>query len=132
MLDMTPEERRNAPEGLRFNAGKNQLNLVPPDALWALGEVFTKGAEKYAANNWLKGMDWSKVEGCMMRHLLKYQMGEDRDEETGCLHMAHVAWNAMAILTYQLRGIGTDDRQDFPALAVTEAAAKSINFGVPG
>ena len=112
---MTPEERASAPVGLRFDDGKNKLHLIPPDALWALGEVFTRGALKYADRNWEKGMPWSTVEGCMYRHFLKYQLGEDIDEETGCSHLAHVAWNAMVLLAYQLRGMDEfDDRPEIP------------------
>lgn len=112
---MTSEERKHAPVGLRFDTGKTKVNLIPPDALMALGEVYTVGAEKYADRNWEKGMPFSTVEGCLVRHMLKYQMGEDYDEETGCLHLAHVAWNAMALLTYQLRGMDQfDDRQEIP------------------
>ena len=108
---MTELEKENSPIGLRFNDGKNMVNLIPADATWALGKVFTQGAEKYFAKNWEKGMPYSTIEGCLMRHLLKYQMGEDYDTESGNLHMAHVAWNAMALLTYQLRGMTQfDDR----------------------
>ena len=39
--------------GLRYNEGKNRLDLIPAFAYKKIGDVFTKGAQKYAPNNWL-------------------------------------------------------------------------------
>ena len=96
--------------GLRYNEGKPRVDLLPPDALLALGEVYEVGAKKYAERNWEKGMSWQTVLGCLLRHTFKFMLGEDRDEESGLLHSQHIAWNALALLTYQLRNIGIDDR----------------------
>lgn len=96
--------------GLRFDAGKSRVDLLPPDALLEVGHVNRVGAEKYAPRNWEKGMAWSKVIGPLMRHLFKWMAGETFDKETGQRHIAMVAWNALALLTYELRGIGEDDR----------------------
>lgn len=95
--------------GLRYDEGKEAVYLMPPDALMELGRVYGVGAKKYAPRNWERGMRLSKVLGPLMRHLFRWQMGQDRDEESGQLHLAHVAWNALALLTYALRGIGEDD-----------------------
>lgn len=103
------ENERRAAAGLRYDAGKVRLDLIPPVWIWALGQVMTKGAEKYEPNNWLKGMDWSKCVGAMDRHALKWLAGETYDPETGCHHMAMVAWNALALMTYQVRGLGEAD-----------------------
>lgn len=97
-------------EALRYDEGKVRFDLLPHDSLWALADVYTQGAKKYADNNWLKGMAWSRCFGSMMRHAWKFWRGEAIDEETGCHHMAMVAWNALALCTYDLRKIGTDDR----------------------
>lgn len=96
-------------EGLRFNQGKNRIELVPPEWFWALGDVTTRGAEKYSDRNWELGMKWSIVIGCMFRHALKFLTGEKYDPETGCHHLAMVAWNALALMSYDLRGVGEDD-----------------------
>lgn len=97
-------------EGLRFNTGKSRVDLIPPDALLALGDVFRVGAEKYEPRNWEKGMSWGSMLASMLRHTFLFMAGQDKDAETGLLHTQHIAWNALALLTYQLRGIGTDDR----------------------
>lgn len=97
-------------EGLRYNGGKTRYDLIPFDGLEALADVYTRGAEKYAERNWEKGMGWMVMFASLMRHTAKWCMGEDYDKESGQLHMAHVAWNALGLVTYQLRNIGTDDR----------------------
>jgi hypothetical protein len=97
--------------GLRFNAGKRRFDLIPPDAMAALADLFTIGAQKYAERNWEKGMKYSNVIASLDRHWNDFKAGIERDPETGCLHITHVVWNAMALLTFKLRGIGIDDRQ---------------------
>jgi hypothetical protein len=104
-------------KGLRYDQGKNRLELIPPEWEWALGEVLTAGAVKYAERNWEKGMDWGKLIGPLRRHLNKFLSGHSYDTEpdaegrpgTGCHHLALVAWNALALMSYELRGIGTDN-----------------------
>jgi 5'(3')-deoxyribonucleotidase len=100
----------NKGEGLRFNEGKIRMDLLEPWAIEKLAEVFTVGAKKYAPNNWLKGMAWSKVTASLKRHLLEYEKGVDYDEETGLLHAQHIAWNAMALLSYFKHYPEGDDR----------------------
>jgi hypothetical protein len=95
--------------GLRYDAGKNRLDLLPPEWVWALGTVLTKGALKYADHNWQRGMKWSKVLGPMLRHVYKFVAGERYDPETGCHHLAMVAWNALALMSYDIRGLGEND-----------------------
>jgi hypothetical protein len=48
-------------EGLKFDQGKARLALVPPSLEIAVGEILTLGAEKYAPNNWKKGIAYSRV-----------------------------------------------------------------------
>jgi hypothetical protein len=95
--------------GLRFNEGKNQLDLIPPEWMWGLGVVMSRGAIKYAKNNWMRGMPWSTMVGCALRHLFKFACGERYDKESGCHHLAHAAWNMLALMTYDLRELGTND-----------------------
>lgn len=102
-------ERIDEP-GKRYDLGKPRYDLIPADALEELAKVYTRGAAKYADRNWEKGMSWSRCFGPLVRHTWAYWRGEDLDPETGCHHMAHVAWNAMALVSYALRKIGNDDR----------------------
>lgn len=102
-------ETAKATVGLRYDAGKLRLDLLPREWIIALGEVTTKGAEKYEDRNWERGMPWSKVWGPMLRHAFKWLGGERYDQETGCHHLAMVAWNALALMVYDVRVIGQDD-----------------------
>lgn len=109
--------------GLRYDAGKAPMHLLPWDTLLELSHIYGRGAEKYAPHNWEKGMDYSKVFNSMIRHAAAFQSGEDFDKESEQMHMLHVAWNAIALATYQLRKIGHDDRFIFAAIAEQNAEA---------
>lgn len=95
----------------RYDEGKPQFHLLPIDGLRELGRVYTLGARKYEPYNWERGMAWSRCLDSLLRHLYAFWDGEQTDKESGLHHMAHVAWNAMAILVYSLRSIGFDDRK---------------------
>jgi len=96
--------------GLRYNEGKSRVDLIPPDVLLALGKVYAYGTQKYADRNWERGMSYSTVYGCLLRHILKWAAGEAADAESGLPHIDMVVWNAMVLSAYEKRGIGTDDR----------------------
>lgn len=125
----TPDNDNTPPAGgLRYNTGKPRYDLLPPDALDELVKVYTIGAEKYADRNWEKGFPWMSCYGSMMRHIQAWARGEDLDvgpngesgaypddpsihmRWTGLPHMALASWNAMALTTFYLRGVGVDDR----------------------
>jgi hypothetical protein len=97
-------------EGKRYDFGKSRMSLIPFVALRALGDVYAYGECKYASWNWAKGMAWSRMADAMLRHYERFSMGEARDPESGLLHSAHMAWNAIGLLTYELLNLGEDDR----------------------
>lgn len=97
-------------EGIKHDSEKLRYDLLPFDALKAEVEVWTYGASKYADRNWEKGFNWMRIVGSTLRHLTSFILGEDRDPETGFYHLAHAACNIRMLLTFQLRGIGQDDR----------------------
>ena len=97
---LTVGNKKPEDKGLRFNEGKTRFDLLEPYAMEQLAKIFTRGAEKYAPNNWLKGLPWMDVVASLKRHLSKFEQGEDFDDESKLLHMAHVAWNALAVVSY--------------------------------
>jgi hypothetical protein len=99
-------------KGLRYNEGKLRVDLIPPEWILGLAEVMTKGAEKYEARNWEKGMEWSKCYASLLRHTLKFWSGEDIDPESGLPHAYHIAWNALALYTYSQTHPEYDDRPE--------------------
>ncbi len=110
--DLTPREQEEAALGMRFNTNKVRFDLIPASWLRVLAQILTKGAVKYAPRNWEKGLSWSETLGSLHRHLDAWMSGETYDKETKCHHMGHVAWNALALMTMQLRGIGKSDITD--------------------
>lgn len=96
--------------GLRYNAGKLRYDLFEPYAMEQLAKVFSRGAQKYADRNWEKGMAWSTMIASLERHKEAWKQGEDNDIETGMPHMAHVAWNALALVSYYKLYPQGDDR----------------------
>ena len=98
--------------GLRFNDGKNPLELVPPSLIFAVGEVLKAGAAKYAPRNWERGMSHTTVLGCLLRHVFKYAspFHSDFDEETGLHHLWHAACNVAMLIEYQQTCPELDDR----------------------
>ena len=96
--------------GVKHDAGKNRLELIPPEAIWGLGEVLTFGATKYGDRNWEKGMKWSRVFGAAMRHLWKWWWTKKPDEETGLSHLKHALCCVAFLVAYEERKVGEDDR----------------------
>jgi len=100
-----------ASEGRKDDAGKLRYDLVPPDALAELVRVYTVSLAKYPERNWEQGISFGRVFAALMRHAWAWWRGEENDPEDGLPHMAHAAWNCMALLAYQLRKMGSfDDR----------------------
>lgn len=96
--------------GARYDAGKVPYELIPTHLLESTALVFGYGAKKYAAWNWAKGMPWTKVIGCMKRHLAAIERGEDIDPESGLPHIGHLMCNALMLEHYMSTYKEGDDR----------------------
>ena len=74
-------------------------------ALQTVVDVGTYGAKKYTRTGWAMVPEGSqRYTDAMMRHLLAMDIDPDGlDKETGLPHLAHVAWNALAVLELQAR-----------------------------
>ena len=70
-----------------------RFDLFPWDALEEVARVYAVGAREYADDNWMRGYAWRLSFGALIRHVSRAMCGEDRDPETGCLHLAHAAWH---------------------------------------
>lgn len=89
--------------GKKYDNGKpmaGTLTDVFSRALMAVGACIEFGTHKYPnPKNWqLVDNGIKRYRDAMVRHLLKYNAGIDKDEETKLPHLAHMAWNALAIL----------------------------------
>jgi len=97
-------------EATRLNQGKPMYDLIPPYSLKLIADVLSFGAKKYDPHNWEKGMSWSKCIASIKRHLAKYELGNDLDEETNIPHLAHVMVNCMFLVEYYRLCPEKDDR----------------------
>lgn len=88
--------------GAKYDSGKPRCSLVIggfPNALMSISRVATFGAEKYSDNGW-RYVDNGEARylDAAMRHLLSHLSGENIDDESGEMHIAHFAWNVLAHL----------------------------------
>lgn len=102
MYEVDPTGRSPHEPGAKCDAGKCRPGLVIGGfarALKAVSWVGTFGAAKYTANGWRSvpnGIE--RYTDALHRHLLAEACGEKLDDDSGMLHAAHAAWNALARL----------------------------------
>ena len=90
--------------GMKYDEGKPNLSLVFggfSKSLVDVGQIGTFGARKYTPNGW-KEVDnlGERYMSAMLRHTMAVLDNSPFDNETGRHHLAHVAWNALAILQH--------------------------------
>lgn len=106
VIETDPKGLSKGDPGAKFDAGKVRPSLIlndMPRAMLAVAEVGTYGAEKYSDGGWkyvAGGVE--RYTDAMDRHRLKEGI-ELNDEDSGLLHAAQVAWNALARLELMLR-----------------------------
>lgn len=83
--------------GIKDDAHKIKMELIDAYGIEELGKVLTFGAQKYAEENWRKGISVKRLIGSSCRHLIRIALGEDIDPETGLQHAHHLMCNAMFI-----------------------------------
>ncbi len=92
--------------GVKYDAGKPRYGLVLggfPRALERVVQVGTFGANKYSDDGWLTvDNGHARYTDAMLRHHFAEAGGEVLDGESGMLHAAHRAWNALAVLELKL------------------------------
>lgn len=96
--------------GMKFDRDKPRMDLIDAFALEELAKVLTFGAVKYAPNNWRKGITFGRLLAASFRHLVAILRGQDRDEETGLYHAAHLMCCAMFLVWMHKHKPEMDDR----------------------
>lgn len=93
-------------KGIKHDNGKPRPDLIfsaMARALLEVSKVAAMGAAKYDDDNWLTVEDASKrYRDAKGRHLLLGAI-EPHDNESNITHLAHEAWNALAVLELHLR-----------------------------
>ena len=76
--------------GRKFDGGKLEYGLLPPQALKATVDVLTFGAQKYERDNWKYVSDSKRrYFDAAQRHIWAWKEGEQMDPESGRHHLAH-------------------------------------------
>lgn len=96
--------------GLRHNAGKLRLDLIPADVMLELAKVLTHACTErkppYPERNWERGMPWSQVAGSLDRHWNDLKLGKRLDPSgTGLRTSALLLCNAVFLCAYDIRGM---------------------------
>lgn len=117
-------------------AGKGAFHLVPFMPILRAAEIWRKGAIKYAARNWEKGIALSRFVDSGLRHFMQAGLEGKIDED----HIHQGLWNFMALswtidrinrgllpaTLNDLPGAGKEGqpgyRKDGPAIAIAEEA----------
>lgn len=91
-------EKNNARKNDRLD-DKLMWELLPLQDIEDIVKVYTAGAKKYGPDQWQQLPDgYRRYKAAMLRHLVEFEKGNWTDPDTGCIHLAQVAWNAIAML----------------------------------
>lgn len=100
--------------GVKYDAGKPRWDLLPMDAIEEIAKVLTWAIERdenpHEPHNWRKGFKWSRLFASCYRHLSSMLLGEDRDQESGLLHAAHLGCCVLFLIWHFLHRPDLDDR----------------------
>jgi hypothetical protein len=90
--------RRTFDSGAQRDRGteKSRPDLISPFLLDRLGWHLARGAKKYSAWNWAKGMPSSEYWASLNRHLMDAAKGDTAED-----HLAAIVFNAMGIIHNQ-------------------------------
>ena len=104
-MEKDPLGKQASDPGAKLDDGKLMADVLLEfsRSLRAVAEVGTYGIKKYSRGGWYQVPDgYQRYTGAMMRHILDAQE-KDYDEDSGLLHDAQIAWNALARLDMRLR-----------------------------
>lgn len=97
-----PDDIEVNARGGRQSRVASRLDLVPPSALLAVGEVMHFGAERYERNNWRR-IDVDDHINHALVHIYKHLAGDDREP-----HLQHAATRLLMALEIELTGVLDD------------------------
>ena len=96
-------------KGMKFDTGKLQYSLIPPETSKALAEVLSFGAQKYAIDGWKSVPDAERrYMDALFRHIESYRMGEAIDSESGLPNLAHALANLSFLHYFYLKSLSKD------------------------
>lgn len=90
---------------MRFDTGavrddlEPRYDLMSPYALKRLALTYAEGAKKYGDGNWLRGIPIDNLINHALHHIFAFMRGDQSED-----HLAHAAWNILAIIHFQETG----------------------------
>lgn len=86
-------------KAIKADVGKpGGWRLLAWDVIPELLGIYQYGIRKgYLKDSW-RNVAPERYEDALMRHMTAHLQGEERDPESGLRHIAHVAWNALAVM----------------------------------
>ena len=88
------------------------LDLLPIKSLQAVARAMASGVNKHGLQGWRSHPpSWRLNYDATLRHLRKFWAGNDWDDESRELHLAHAAANILILIDMAQSSIGIDDRQ---------------------
>jgi hypothetical protein len=99
--------------GVKFDGDykeKPPMALLDAEYLAGIARVLGFGANKYAANNWRNGIQYSRLISAAYRHLGAINKGEDVDPESGLSHAYHLGCCIMFLSSMMQTRPDIDDR----------------------
>ncbi|MGO1500821.1 MAG: dATP/dGTP diphosphohydrolase domain-containing protein [Marinobacter sp.] len=101
-------------QGIKYDADKPMMDLIPPHMELEVAKVLTAGAQKYSPDGWRRVPDMRRrYIAAAKRHINSLSQGIELDDETGLHHAAH----AVCCLMF----LGEVELED-------ESAASSVPF----
>lgn len=90
---------------VKADSGKPNLSLVPKEIIYEIEKVRAFGVQKYKEpDNWKK-VELKRYHQALLRHTLAvWDDLQAVDEESGCLHLSHIACNIAFILWLLKKG----------------------------
>lgn len=89
-------------QGKKYDQAKPDMTHIPIEAMYAMGEAFTYGAKKYAADNYREGLLVRRQIAAALRHIYQFLDEGNIDQESGCKHIGSaLASLAMAAYTVE-------------------------------
>lgn len=95
--------------GRKDDSAKAPMALIPPIALEAAARAFQNGL-KYGQFNYLKGLEATRVLSALLRHVARWNAGEELDPDSGVHHLGHAIACCAMLLHLQQTGKLVDDR----------------------
>lgn len=92
--------RQEGSSAQRYNSGKLRWDLIDWESVEEMVRVLEKGAERYAPDNWKKGLHREEMLESIQRHLVALFKKEEIDSDPGFLthHMGNIMCGAMFYL----------------------------------